>query len=124
MIEEAINLNEILPLIREYFPKYVISNNPYEKNYVYKIDGEIVGFISFSVIYERCEINYIFSKYKRKGIGSKLLNFCFGFSSDISLEVNIDNKEAIDFYLENGFKIISIRKNYYDSNDAYLMIRR
>ena len=43
--------------------------------------------------------------------------------SSISLEVNVLNKEAIKFYLKNGFKIVSTRKKYYGDSDGYLMVK-
>ena len=54
-----------------------IKDNPFQYIYVYEIDNEIVAFIDFSVIYDRCELNYIyvFEDYRGLGIASELLNF-------------------------------------------------
>ena len=43
----------------------------------------------------------------------------------ISLEVKTTNKEAIEFYKKNDFKITTTRKQFYESGtiDAYLMYR-
>jgi ribosomal protein S18 acetylase RimI-like enzyme len=37
----------------------------------------------------------------------------------IFLEVSVQNKEAINFYLKNGFQKIGIRKGYYANNKSY-----
>ncbi len=43
--------------------------------------------------------------------------------SNITLEVKTSNLSAIGLYKKYGFVVISTRKNYYGSDDAYLMIR-
>ena len=57
--------------------------------------------------------------------------FIFSFALDdlknnmvenFSLEVNVNNKVAIKFYLKNGFEIKTVRSNYYKDSDAYLMV--
>jgi ribosomal-protein-alanine N-acetyltransferase len=40
----------------------------------------------------------------------------------IMLEVNENNKPAINFYKKNGFKIISVRKDYYGSNQNAIIM--
>ena len=126
MIKE-VNPKEILNFILKYFPNYKISSDPFEKVYAY-FDYDIIGFISFSSIYERCEINYIAvdEKYRRRGIAQKLLDFCFNSNDfdNISLEVREDNVEAINFYLKKGFEKVSTRDNYYGSVDAILMVKK
>ena len=48
---------------------------------------------------------------------SKSLN-----SSFLTLEVNINNSNAIKLYTKYGFKNLGIRQNYYNGNtDAYIM---
>ena len=41
---------------------------------------------------------------------------------NFSLEVNVNNKDAIKLYLKNGFEIKTVRSNYYKDSDAYLMV--
>ena len=108
-----------------------MENSPYENIYCYKIGDKIVGFISYSVIYERAELNYIaiHEQYRRKGIGQILLNYAVNnlinnMVENFSLEVNVNNKVAINFYLKNKFEIKATRHNYYADGDAYLMVRK
>ena len=61
------------------------------------------------------------SRYQRKGHATMLLAHLFGELidkgvSEVFLEVRISNKIAIAFYKSQGFKQISLRKNYYTKN--------
>ena len=96
--------------------------NIYSRIVVYK-EKEIMGFLIYDDIFDRYEIEYIgvLEQYRNKGIGSKLMEYLKDKS--ISLEVDINNKYAIKLYEKYGFKKASIRKNYYNGNDAYLMIK-
>ena len=108
-------------------------------NYNFKLDtfsycfvieekNNIIGFITYSIIYERAEIIDIIidEKYRNKGYATLLLEKVFDIIKDnncenITLEVNSNNKSAINLYKKSGFKIVSVRKNYYNNSDAYLM---
>ena len=56
------------------------NNNPYCK-YIAYIDKELVGYIYYSLIFDRLEIDYIFVKEdkRRKGIATELFNYLFIF---------------------------------------------
>ena len=59
---------------------------------------------------------------RKKGIGSKLLNEIIKMDcKHIMLEVNTKNIGAVNLYKKNNFKIINTRKNYYKTDDAYVM---
>lgn len=107
---------------------YNITINPFNKILVYMDGNTILGFIDYSKMYENMEINYIFviEQYRNKGIASKLLEYVINNNdfSNITLEVNINNINAIKLYEKYNFKTISIRKGYYNGIDAYLMERR
>lgn len=107
---------------------YKITLNAFNKILVYIEDKNILGFIDYSKMYENMEINYIFVKeeYRNKGIASKLLNYMINNNDflNITLEVNINNINAIKLYEKFGFKTISKRIGYYNGIDAYLMERR
>lgn len=129
MIEKVNDINLVLPFIKNYFPHFSYDNNPYEKMFCYKKNNKIIAFISYSIIYERAELNYIATdiKYRRCGIGQKLLDYALddlknNMVENFSLEVNMNNKVAISFYLKNGFQIKAVRSNYYENGDAYLMV--
>ena len=107
---------------------YKVSFNQFNKVLGFFIDDTIVGFLDYSVIYDRLEVNYIFvkEKYRRQNIAYRLLSYIINNYNyeNITLEVNINNIKAINLYQKLGFKIIATRPNYYNGVDGYLMERR
>lgn len=109
---------------------YKFNLNIYSSCYVAELDNDIIGFITFSVIYDRAEILDIIvdQKHRNKHYGKELLNKVIEDIKDkcenITLEVNKDNKTALNFYKKSGFEIASTRKGYYANEDAYLMIKK
>lgn len=108
---------------------YKLTNNPFSKCLVYYLNEEIVGFLDYSIMYEKAEINYIYvlDQYRKKGIASSLLSYLFNETKDlenITLEVNVNNEKAINLYQKFAFKIVAVREKYYNNEDAYLMERR
>lgn len=89
----------------------------------YYTDNKLVGFIIFKTMYEITDLLYIVvdKLYRRKSIASKLLEELIGNSEKVMLEVRCDNDNAIKLYKKYDFKIINIRKKYYDNMDAYVM---
>ena len=130
MIKEVKIDSKQVQFLTKHFKNYKYTFDPYEKVLEYD-NGSIIGMISYSIIYERAEINYIAvdHKYRNQGIGSKLLekaledikrNNC----NTISLEVEESNIEAINLYSQYGFVKKAIRKNYYGKNDGYLLVKK
>lgn len=101
-------------------------DNDFLKTLVYE-DGFIKGVLVYQYIYNRAEIDYIIvdNNYRKLGIATKLLKHLEdSYKLDnITLEVRESNKEAINFYLKNGFKEATRRKNYYKDEDGILMIK-
>lgn len=91
--------------------------------YVAKFNFEIVGFVIFTVLFDHIDLDFIAVKedFRRKGVATSLLNklYCIALKQeifDIFLEVRVSNKDAINFYENQGFENISVRKNYYTKN--------
>lgn len=64
------------------------------------------------------------NNYRSLGIGSNLINYLINeYNKPIILEVASTNKIALKLYEKFGFKVINIRKNYYQNDDAYVMKR-
>ena len=107
---------------------YKVSFNQFNKVLGFFIDDTIVGFLDYSVIYDRLEVNYIFvkEKYRRQNIAYRLLSYIINNYDyeNITLEVNINNIKAINLYKKLDFKIIATRPNHYNGVDGYLMERR
>jgi len=60
-------------------------------------------------------------EFQRQGHGTALLNYLIEELRkrdiyEILLEVRVGNKSAIQFYKKQGFKEISVRKDYYMNN--------
>ena len=128
MIQEIKDINIINEKLSN-FNTSVKEIGVYTKYYSYIENDLIVGFLSFDLIYDRAEINYIFveEKYRKKGIATKLLNhmldICNNGCNNITLEVKESNKSAINFYLKNGFIEVARREKYYQDEDGILMIK-
>lgn len=90
-------------------------------------NDELIGYIDYSLIYDRIEINNIevIDNYRNKGIGTKLLNYLISNNDvdNISLEVRVDNYPAIKLYKNSMFKAVAERKGYYKGVDGLLMVR-
>ena len=110
---------------------YII--NEYELNKIAKIylkDEKIIAFISYVISFERAELNYIFVDpfYREQHIASILMEDMIKDCSEkgvvtLDLEVNSLNEKAINLYQKYQFKIINIRKKYYNGNDGYIMLK-
>ena len=103
-----------------------LSNNPFSKYIVYLENNEVIGYLYYSDIYDRVEINQIEinSIHRNCGYGSKLLGYLINsVNKNITLEVNKDNIYAIKLYKKYNFKEVAIRKGYYNGIDGILMER-
>lgn len=126
MIEKTNSKRIISKFLKKF--KVNIGENPFAETMIYKYNKKVVGLISYSIIYEKAEINYIYvlDSYRRKGIATELINALIFIVKDlenITLEVNINNSAAIKFYKKLEFNEIAIRPNYYGSDDAILMLK-
>lgn len=100
------------------------DTNPYASFLIYIDDRMVVGYLYYSDIYDRIEINQItvLDIYKRQGYGSELMKRLIDKNKNISLEVKCDNIPAIALYEKFGFKKVAVRSGYYDGTDGNLMI--
>lgn len=133
MIRES-NLND-LSLINKYLQelgqeglKQLPIDNPFTHIFVYEEKYQIVGFIQYSIMYERSEIEFLYieANERRKGIASKLLKqmeqHCIQQNcTNITLEVRESNVAAQFLYQKQGYQKISIRKKYYGNESAIVM---
>lgn len=108
--------------------KSEFSTNPYLKIITYVEKDKIIGFLLYSLIYDRIEIEQfeVITKERGKGIGDKLLKYLIEKYQDtdiknITLEVKKDNIVAINLYEKYGFKKVSTREKYYDGINGLLM---
>ena len=126
-----INKNNINELDNSFLNKEEVlndlNNNPFGKYLIYKENDDVIGYIYYSDIYERAEINQIEVSFIHRncGKGSKILEeFIKLVDKDITLEVNKENIPAIKLYKKYGFIEKAIRKGYYNGIDGLLMERK
>lgn len=128
MVEEVknddLNLNKFL---RDNNINKPITS-PFSRDVIYVDKERIIGFLNYSVMYEKAEINmiYVLDEFRRNGIGSKLLDYALKkckICENVTLEVRKDNICAISLYKKFGFKEVAIRQNYYGSVDGVLMVK-
>ncbi|MBQ6477280.1 MAG: GNAT family N-acetyltransferase [Bacilli bacterium] len=103
-----------------------LSNNPFSKYLIYLEKTQVIGYLYYSDIYDRVEINQIEinSIHRNCGYGSKLLEYLINsVNKNITLEVNKENKYAIKLYKKYNFREVAIRKGYYNGIDGILMER-
>ena len=78
---------------------------------------KIIGFVIFYHVKNEIEIIQIgiIKSFQRMNYGSLIINKIKKLHDvrKIFLEVSVENTQAINFYLKNGFKKIGIRKGYY-----------
>lgn len=88
---------------------------------VAELDGEVAGYAGAWGVFGEADITNVCvaPKYRKMGIADKLLNelLDIGRENNIDvffLEVRESNQPAISLYEKNGFRKISIRKNFYE----------
>ena len=95
--------------------------------YVAVEDEKIVGYISSWISDNTTILDFcVLPEYQKRGIGSALIEEVFKQAKGmITLEVRESNQNAINFYLNKGFKGSLIRYHYYSNGEnAILMIRK
>ena len=104
-----------------------LNNNPFAKYLILKEDNEIIGYLYYSDIYDRAEINQfeIEKSHRNCGKGTILLQELIkSVDKNITLEVRKDNLEALNLYKKFDFKEVATRKGYYNGVDGILMERK
>lgn len=138
---DLLDIDKIVALEQELFSSpwdkeafyYELEKNAFSTILVLEDELEIIGYIGMWLLGDQTQITTLGIKkaYQGSGYAKKLMDKCeeitktMGYAN-INLEVRISNQKAIKLYEKCGFKIVAIRKNYYQDNheDAYLMIKK
>ena len=120
----------------QYFSKEIESikksmiTNPFATLLYYQKENKIIGYLLYSKIYERIEVEDIkvADNFQNQHLASNLLEKLITIAKEnhivnITLEVRKNNEVAIHLYKKFGFQIEAIRKNYYGKQDGLLMMR-
>lgn len=138
---DIMNLNDALliePFFSEKFDKFwsidILKSDLLNENSKYiiaKSNNEIVGFAGMKVILDEADIMNIVVKVDKRGLGigslllEKLIQSANDFNcSQITLEVNENNIQAIKLYEKYGFMRIGFRKKYYNNTDNAILMKR
>ena len=126
-----ITKNNIKELENTFFDKEELisefDNNPFAKVLALKEENVIIGYIYYSDIYDRLEVDQfeINKEYRNQGKGKYLIQYLIDKEKkDITLEVKQDNYSAIKVYEAKGFIQKAVRKGYYNGIDGLLMERK
>ena len=102
--------------------------NPYLRHIEYVIDNKVIGYLEYSYIIDRIEVDNFFVEeiYRNRGIGTKLLSALVASSIskhvvNITLEVRVSNDVARGLYKKFGFREVALRRFYYGDEDGILM---
>ena len=140
MIKELDNNDSsFIKQLEETFPNFFLKNsilkdtmqNIFSKYFIYMEKSNIIGFVNYYDLYDRFEISYIEvkSEFRNKKIASHMMEYLLAIGKknnivNITLEVNIQNVNAIKLYEKYDFKKVAIRKGYYNGIDGILMERK
>ena len=89
----------------EYYRENLPNYFPHVALFGYEIGNQLVGFVGVAA--QNLEMLFIHNDFRRKGVGKALLDFSIKELNVKSVDVNEQNQQAIDFYLSQGFKVIS-----------------
>ena len=104
-----------------------LEKNPFGRYLLYLDNNEIIGYLYYSDIYDRIEINQIEVKniHRKSGKATSLMHKLIdNTKKSITLEVNKNNTPAINLYKKFNFNEVAIRQGYYNGVDGILMERK
>ncbi|MBU1141349.1 MAG: ribosomal protein S18-alanine N-acetyltransferase [Firmicutes bacterium] len=140
MIRKA-TINDVIYLVRiekkvfaqslgESFLYDELLLNPFAHYFVYELNKEVVGYIGFRAIDSNAEMmNFcVDPDHQGQGFGSEILDYSIEYLktlgvNNLLLEVRKNNHQAQAIYEKFGFVKSHIRKNYYETEDAYVYMK-
>ncbi len=107
---------------------FIDGPNPYARKIEFYEKEKMIGYLDYSLIYDRIEIDNFFveEKHRKKGIGKKILSYLVVVAINnhvinITLEVRESNHIARELYKKFGFREVALRKFYYGDENGILM---
>lgn len=92
---------------------------PASRTYVFQGDGEVRGFYS---LYEgSLAAIFVSPQHQGCGIGKQLMQHAKLECPNLSLNVYKENQATIEFYLSQGFKIVSEQADEHTGHQEYTM---
>ena len=113
-------------MIREI--EYIEGANPFLKSIEFYDIDKVIGYLNYSLIYDRIEIDnfVVLEDYRGNGIGKRLMSYLVWIAINnhvvnITLEVRKSNAVARGLYKSFGFREVALRRLYYGDEDGILM---
>lgn len=100
----------------------VVKNTyiPMSETFIYEIENKIKGFISV-INNEFIGALFVDINCQGLGVGSELINYVVKEYNKLSLAVYKENKNAVEFYISKGFKIIKGQRDEETGAIEYIM---
>ncbi|MBS9981494.1 N-acetyltransferase [Vibrio alginolyticus] len=92
---------------------------PASETYVYEVESKAVGFYA---LYENSlAAIFVSPEFQGKGIGKQLLSHATTQRAELSLSVYKENQASYQFYLSQGFKVLSEQLDEHTGHPEYIM---
>ncbi|MBO0215763.1 N-acetyltransferase [Vibrio sp. Vb2880] len=92
---------------------------PASETYVYEFESKVVGFYA---LYENSlAAIFVSPELQGKGIGKQLLSHAKTQRAELSLAVYKENQASYQFYLSQGFKVLSEQLDEHTGHPEYTM---
>ncbi|MGV1721023.1 N-acetyltransferase [Vibrio furnissii] len=92
---------------------------PASETYVYEVESKVVGFYA---LYENSlAAIFVSPELQSKGIGKQLLSHATTRRAKLSLAVYKENQASYQFYLSQGFKVLSEQLDEHTGHPEYTM---
>lgn len=92
---------------------------PASEVFVYEIESKIVGF--YALYESTLAAIFVFSEFQGKGIGKQLLSHAKTQTAILSLSVYKENQASYQFYLSQGFAVVSEQLDEHTGHPDYTM---
>lgn len=92
---------------------------PASETYVYEIESRVVGF--YSLYENNLAAIFVSPELQGKGIGKQLLSHAKAQRTVLSLSVYKENQASYQFYLSQGFKLVSEQLDEHTGHPEYVM---
>ncbi|EGQ8015503.1 N-acetyltransferase [Vibrio cholerae] len=92
---------------------------PAAEVFVYEIESKIVGF--YALYENNLAAIFVFPAFQGKGIGKQLLSHAKAQREILSLSVYKENQASYQFYLSQGFTVISEQMDEHTGHPEYTM---
>ncbi|WP_149982429.1 N-acetyltransferase [Pseudoalteromonas rhizosphaerae] len=92
---------------------------PASEVFVYEIESKIVGF--YALYENNLAAIFVLPAFQGKGIGKQLLSHAKAQRAILSLSVYKENQASYQFYLSQGFRIVSEQLDEHTGHPEYTM---